>query len=150
MNTTDETASMLAEVRAANAELSRRAVAPLWYHPALGLLCGGAVAIHAAPIGARLVYMLAFGLGLILLVKAYRRKTGLWVSGFRRGRTRWLTFSMVPVAMGTLWLTSWLEWERGVQGAFLIGGAGLAVLTTAYGFAWEALFRRDMREGGSL
>jgi len=150
MDPANDTASMLAEVRAANAELARRAVAPLWYHPTLGLLCGGAVAIQAAPIGARLVYMLAFALGLILLVKAYRRKTGLWVSGFRPGRTLWLTVSMVPVAMGTLWLTSWLEWERGVQGAFLIGGAGLAVLTTAYGFAWEALFRRDLRDESRL
>jgi hypothetical protein len=141
---------LLDEVRAANDELAKRAVAPVWYHPALGLLSGGYVAVQAAPIAARLIYLAVFLLGLAGLVHAYRRKTGMWVSGFRAGRTRWVAIALMIVMILTYAVAAWLELRVGVHGAFLIGGAILAVVTTAQGFLWEAAFRRDLREDAGL
>jgi len=46
--TRDEDAlRMLAEVEAANTDMAERAKAPIWYHPALGLLMGGLCAVQA-------------------------------------------------------------------------------------------------------
>ena len=59
---------MLAEVEAARAELARRAVAPLWYHPALGLLTGGLVAVQGTQLSFVGAYYAAFSIGLVMLV----------------------------------------------------------------------------------
>lgn len=149
--TLDEDAlRMLAEVEAANADLAERAKAPVWYHPVLGLLAGGYVAVHAAPLVWRLVYAAAFFAGLFLLVQAYRRKTGMWVSGLRAGRTRWVAAALGVIMLLTFVTAAWLEWRAGVHGAFLVGGAFLVVVTTIQGFVWEAAFRADLRDGRPL
>lgn len=148
--TDPDTSRMLAEVRAANAELAKRAVAPIWYHPALGLLAGGYVAIQAAPIPAQLVYFAVFLLGLAGLVYAYRRKTGMWISGLRAGRTRWVAAALAVAMVATFGIAAWLERRVGIHGAFLVGGVVIAVITTVQGFVWEAAFRRDLREDAGL
>jgi hypothetical protein len=145
-----EAARMLAEVEAANAELARRAVAPLWYHPALGLLMGGMVAVQGAPLPFIGVYYAAFGIGLVLLIAAYRRRTGLWVSGYRPGRTRVVAFGLAATVALTLLGALWLQRTAGVAWALPLAGGVVAVITTVGGFVWEAAFRRDLREGGGL
>lgn len=148
--TDNDTARMLAEVQAANAELARRAVAPVWYHPALGLLAGGMIVVLAAPVAATLIYVLFFALSAGLLVAAYRRHTGLWINGYRKGRTRWVTIAMAAtyavIAVGCLWLAR----ERGMTWAPYVGGALVAVVVTAAGFLWEVAFRRDLRDESGL
>ncbi|WP_236627794.1 hypothetical protein [Caulobacter sp. B11] len=52
----NDPARMLAEVQAANAQLAQRARAPLWYHPALGLLMGGVAAVAGQPTPVILAY----------------------------------------------------------------------------------------------
>jgi len=148
--TAAETASMLAEVRAANAELARRAVAPVWYHPALGLLAGGLAVVQAADPPWAGVYYAAFSLGLLLLVAAYKKHTGLWVSGFRPGRTRTVAIALSVLLVGILLGTSVLARLGGVVWAPYAGGALVTILTTAAGFAWEAALRRDLAEGDRL
>jgi hypothetical protein len=146
----DDAARMLAEVQAANAELAKRAVAPVWYHPALGLLMGGMVLALNASTSWALVYYGVLLVGCALLVLAYRRKTGLWINGDRKGRTRWVAVGL-GMAFAVIGLASvWLHRERGQDWAPWAGAAAVFVLTTIGGFAWEAAFRRDLRDGGSL
>ena len=50
-------AEALAAVRAARADLARRAKAPLWYHPVLGLLTGGLIAVQVFPLrGGKMIF----------------------------------------------------------------------------------------------
>jgi hypothetical protein len=145
-----DAARMLAEVEAARGDLAHRARAPIWYHPVLGLLAGGLLAVQAAPLAARIAYLPLFAVGLILLVRAYRRKTGMWVSGFRAGRTRWVAVALLVAIWATMGVALWLEWQVGLRGALLVGGLIVTVATTIQGFVWEAAFRRDLDEGGGL
>jgi hypothetical protein len=146
----DDAARMLAEVQAANAELARRAVAPVWYHPALGLLAGGMVVALNAPAPWAMAYNVVFLVGCGLLVLAYRRKTGLWINGYRKGRTRWIAVGLgvgfAALALGGVWLKR----EHGLDWAPWAGGAAVFVLATIAGFGWEAAFRRDLRDGDAL
>ncbi len=149
--TRDEDAlRMLAEVEAANTDLAERAKAPIWYHPALGLLAGGMVAVQTQPILAKFIYYAVFLVGLVLLVRAYKRHTGMWVSGYRAGRTRWVAIGLAILTTLCAAISVWLALERDVVAAPWVFGALVAVIVTIGGFVWEAAFRADLRDGGSL
>lgn len=149
--TRDEDAlRMLAEVEAANTDLAERAKAPTWYHPALGVLIGGLIGVQALPIPLVVAFYAVYVAGLWLLVRAYKRHTGMWVSGYRAGRTRWVAVGLAALAtLGGL-ISLWLVHERGLTLAPLVFGALVAVIVTIGGFVWEAAFRADLRDGGSL
>ncbi|MEH0197735.1 hypothetical protein V7S57_21195 [Caulobacter sp. CCNWLY153] len=145
-----EAARMLAEVEAANADLARRARAPIWYHPALGLLTGGLVAVQGQAVPLMLGAYLVFVVGLLLLVRAYKRRTGLWINGYRAGRTRWVSVVLAVLTALSVLGSAWLTREHGLAAGPLVVGAVIAVIVTIGGFVWEAAFRRDLRDGGSL
>jgi len=145
-----DAARMLAEVEAANADLARRARAPVWYHPALGLLIGAVVAVQGQAVPLMLGVYAVFVVGLLLLVKAYKRRTGLWVSGYRAGRTRWVAVGLAVATALAVLGSALLVRERGLVAAPFVLGAVVAVIVTIGGFAWEAAFRRDLRDGAAL
>jgi O-antigen/teichoic acid export membrane protein len=148
---TDPDASrMLAEVQAANAELAKRAVAPIWYHPALGLMVGGLIAVQGSELTFLGAYYAVFSIGLVMLMAAYKKHTGLWINGYRPGRTRVVAIGLAVAVTLIMWGSLWLHRSAGVTWAMLLGGGVSAVITTAGGFVWEAAFRRDLRDGGSL
>lgn len=149
--TRDEDAlRMLAEVEAANADLAKRAKAPLWYHPALGLLIGALIAVQGQPTPILLAFYAAYIAGLALLVRAYKRHTGLWISGYRAGRTRWVALGLAALTTIGGVIAVWLLRERGLTSAPLVFGAIVAVIVTIGGFVWEAAFRADLRDGRPL
>lgn len=142
-----EAAQQLAGLQQTNAEMARRAVAPRWYHPALGGLAGMLIASNALSSGFRAAAFLLFFAGLVLLVQAYRRHTGLWVSGWRAGRTRWVSGTlgavMLLVSLGSMVVAR----EHDFPAAYLIGGGIVAAACTIAGPLWETAFRRDLADG---
>ncbi|NGM49336.1 hypothetical protein G5B46_06935 [Caulobacter sp. 602-2] len=145
-----EAARMLAKVEAVSTDLARRARAPIWYHPALGLLMGGLVAVQGQSFPVLIGYYLIFLLGLALLVRAYKRHTGMWVSGYRAGRTRWVAVGLAVLTALSLLLSAWLAREHALVAAPFVIGALAAGVVTIGGFVWEAAFRRDLRDGPAL
>lgn len=149
--TRDEDAlRMLAEIRAANTTMAERAKAPAWYHPALGLLMGGLVAVQGQPAPLMIAYYGVMVVGLALLVRAYRRHTGMWVNGYRAGRTRWVAIGLAAITIVANLISIWLVRERGLTLAPLVFGGLVAVIVTIGGFVWQAAFRADLRDGGAL
>src|SRR4051812_19326920 len=78
-------------VRHGQAAAADRLVTPAWYHPALGgleamlVLACGAEALWVLPVA-----LVLFSLGVGLLVKVYKTRTGMWISGYSAGRaSRW-------------------------------------------------------------
>ncbi|PZR35208.1 hypothetical protein [Caulobacter segnis] len=149
--TRDEDAlRMLAEVEAANADMAERAKAPVWYHPVLGLLMGGLAVAQAVPIVWQYAYFPICGLGIWLLVKSYVRKTGMWVYGYRAGRTRIVAVALATLTGATMLTSGWLFHMKHVSYAPYVAGAIIAVMATIGGFVWEAAFRADLRDGRPL
>lgn len=150
MTRDEDTLRMLAEVEAANADLAERAKAPAWYHPALGLLIGGLCAVQAASVAVMIGYYVVFLVGMALLIRAYKRHTGMWIGGYRAGRTRLVAVGLAVITTGLMLLSAWLFRERHEAVAPLVFGGLIAVFVTIGGFVWEAAFRADLRDGRSL
>ncbi|HXQ10211.1 MAG TPA: hypothetical protein VN805_04345 [Caulobacteraceae bacterium] len=128
----------------ARAALVDRARAPRWYHPALGLLVGGLIAAQAAPTAVSLAVLSIFCVGLVFLTQAYQRHTGMWISGMRKGRTRWVALATAAVAVALMLGGIYLQRGLGIGWAPLAAGPIAAVLVTAAGFVWEAAYRADL------
>jgi len=131
----------------ANRQMAERARGPAWISWAIAGLTGGLLAVQELPtawvIGYEVVAVVAIG----LLFRAYRQHTGMWIPGYRAGRTRWVALGSAAVFLVIFLGCVWLKRELGVQGACLAGGGLLAVLTFLKCKAWMAAYRRDLDLG---
>src|SRR5947209_16614233 len=118
-------AAQLAELRTDRAQLAERVVPPWWYDPCLGLVVFVLVSAMALRYDGWW-YFAALGAGVIglwALVSAYKRITGLWVSGLRRGRTRRVVRVWVPLYLAVVLAGLVADQEFGVRWAMPAAGA---------------------------
>ena len=92
MSPISETESLeaLNQIAAANREMAERVRAPGWYSWSLSLMMGGLAAVQEFPLPVIFGYEIAFFVALFFLIRAYKRKSGIWIPGYRAGRTRWV------------------------------------------------------------
>ena len=136
----------LDEAARAHAALALRARAPGWYHAVLGLMIGALLASMAGPTWLMLATDALFCLGLVLMIAAYRRHTGMWINGYRAGRTRVVAFATAFLAAGIMLACVWAKTERGLWLSPLIGAPVVAALVTAAGYIWERAYRADLAD----
>ena len=92
-----------------------------------------AAVVVLAVVGVRVVYVV------------FRRTTGVWVNGFRRGRTRkvigvWLAVYALVVAVG-----SGAEFALGWRGAMAVAGAVLGVVVAFINRWWMRVYAAELR-----
>lgn len=140
-------AAQLAALQADRTALAERAqAAPWWYDALLSLLLFGflssyALHDHWASLAAVAVFLLCLR-GMMVL---YRRLTGFWVNGFRKGLTRraalvWVVVA-VAVIIGGFVVDETLDWTP----AMPVTGAVLAVVLFAVNRWWARLYVADLR-----
>ncbi len=140
-----EDLAIIAEARAAVAD---RLITPWWYHPVFGLLLAGYVlGVSLGDTNAKLTTSLMFFTACLVLATAYRRLTGVWVSGFDAGPAgRWAKAlgAVLGVTAAAGWaITSWtdLSWPAWCLAAVaLIAGIGL-------GRRFDTALRAQLRAG---
>jgi Na+-transporting NADH:ubiquinone oxidoreductase subunit NqrB len=140
----NEPREQLELIAAANRRMVEQAKAPGWYHWVLGVLMGGLCAADELPMPWPAAYIpVALG-GLVWLIRAYRRRTGMWIPGYRAGRTRWVAFSSAAL-VGLIFLAAIVISRRtGLHGVYLAGGVLIALAAVLRGHAWEKAYRRDL------
>ena len=136
--------AQLATLQAQRTALAERATTPWWYDALLGLLLFGFVASYSldntwVTLAAVAVFLLCLR-GMVVL---YRRLTGFWVDGFRRGPTRraiavWIVGSLAVLGAGFL-----AEDHR--RGSMVIAGAVLAVGLVLVNRWWGRLYAAELR-----
>lgn len=141
-------AAQLAALRSDRAQLAVRVVPPWWYDPCLGFV--GFVFVSAISLrNAGWWYFAALGvgvLGLWALVTAYKRITGLWVSGLRPGRTRRIVRVWVPGYLAVAVAGLIADREFGVRWAMVAAGAVVGVALTFLGRWWTRIYVAELRE----
>jgi hypothetical protein len=139
-------AEQLAAVTDARAAVAGRLITPWWYHPILGLLLAGYVlGMGLGNTGVRLAAAVLFVAGGSALANAYRRLTGVWVSGLDAGRaSRWAIGmgALVGVIAVTAWIigaSTELRWP--VWSLAAVGLVGTVVLGRRFDSALRAQLR---------
>ena len=134
----------LATLQAQRTALADRAMQPWWYDALLGLLLFGFISSYALhDTWVTLAALVVFLLSLRGMVALYRRLTGFWVDGFRRGPTRraivvWVVLVLAVLGGGFAADEHW-------RGAMVVAGAVLGVGVAAVSRWWTRLYVAELR-----
>jgi len=142
--TYEEARAALAAKTLAEQDLARIATCPPWRHAAFAVLETALVCSPLAPVGGRYAILAALFVGIILIVRSDRRRLGVFVNGYRRGRTRMVVMPLLMVVIGLYVLSSLaaLEWHM----------PWISVVCSAITFPacyfgsmiWQQVFRREL------
>src|SRR5579859_2493670 len=112
MTPTSDADAALAAMRESRERLAQAVDCPPERHLVFALLLGGLVAGQAAPpLGAIAIECLLLA-GVLAVIAWDRRRTGMFINGYRAGRTRYVTLALLLFALAALALTLWLKVDR--------------------------------------
>ncbi|MBD8737735.1 hypothetical protein [Sphingomonas sp. CFBP 13706] len=139
-----EAAQSLELMRTTRGALAARAKWSLARHAAVGLLLGGLIAGYALPGPWPMVLAGACMAATAMVVARDRRRDGFFVSGYRSGRTWWVTFAMLLVGLAALVGAIVLKQRYGITWAPVAIGGGMAVFATIMSIVWERMYRQEL------
>ena len=139
-----EAADALAAIRTSRSHLVAACDTPPSRHLAFAGLMGSLVACPAVALPWRFGVLSAILIGLALVIRWDRRRTGMFVNGYRAGRTRTVTFIMLAFCLALYAISVWLADGRHLILPSL--GLGLLAMTGAFlgSRAWCRTFAREM------
>lgn len=145
----EEARAALAAVDQSRSAIAERLYTPWWYHPVLGLLVGGLVTVALAGVGSSVLMsvLVAYSAGLAVIVTVYRRKTGVWLSGFeggpkaRRSAFRFFAGLLLAVVIGAVFAIGLeIRWTAPIVGLVA------AVAMVVWGRRFDKSVRAELRE----
>ena len=120
---------------------------PIWRHFAGGLLMTLMVAAVALPRDVAAVVFVTAMVLMLLIVRDDKKRHGMFVSGYQRGRTVWIVAAIIVLILSALFivLTQFEDptddpWFWVTLSIVALGTAGLSRI-------WERVYRGDVREG---
>ena len=139
-----EALSALDAKRDAERSLAAAAHCPPWRHAVFGAIMGTLVASPAVALPYRFG-VLAVVLALIpLIVRSDRKRTGMFINGYRRGKTRWVTFAMLAAVLGLYAFSVHAALENGDRLTSVLLGLLAAVGASLGSVLWQRVFVREM------
>lgn len=141
-----EAAQALEALRRSRAELAAAADCPPLRHMAFAGLLGGITASQAAPVPWTLVIEGAMMAGVALVVMWDRRRTGMFINGYRAGRTRPLTFTLLGVTLALLAVGLWLKTSLGLIWGPVACGVATALIAYYASRWWQRIYKRELEE----
>lgn len=141
-------AQALEHVRAARAAVAERATCPAWKHPVMGGLMGALVVAQVGPAPLTFAIEGVCALGAAALFSIGRQK-GMWVNGYRRGRTRPVIFAFVAAFVLIMIAAAVLRRSYDLWWAPFVGGLVTFVLGTCASLKVNQVYRRELLSGES-
>jgi hypothetical protein len=91
--------SALAAKQYAEAQMARAATCPPWRHAIFGLMMGGLVASPAFEMPIRMSILVIILACIPIIVQSDRKRTGMFINGYRRGKTRIVAIGILLVEL---------------------------------------------------
>ncbi|WP_294250170.1 hypothetical protein [uncultured Sphingomonas sp.] len=146
MSSVAEAQQALAQIHASRAQLARVAHCPPARHLAFAALEAGLVASPAAA-PYQLVALVPLVLGLVLIVRWDRQRLGMFINGYRRGRTRRVIAAFLPV-LGALYGASvYFVFAKQEIWPSLLLAAVMFGIATYMSIVWQRVFVRELEDG---
>ena len=145
---TDSTqaAAALSAMRESRERLAAAATCPPERHLVFAGLMGGLVASSAAPPVGQIAIEVALLVGVGLVIYWDRRRTGMFINGYRAGRTRSLTLALLAFSLAAFGLGDWLKLGFGLVWAPLVLGPITAAVAFIASLAWQRIYLRELKE----
>lgn len=141
---TFEALSALDAKRAAEAQMARAATCPPWRHVVFGLLFGGLIASPAFEFPIRMAILVAILCCIPLIINSDRKRVGMFINGYRRGKTRIVAFATLVVELSLYFVSVVRALDHNDHLTSLL----LAVPAIAVGILgsllWQRVFVREM------
>ena len=143
MTTQDQAMAALEATREAERQLAAAVACPPWRHALFGAIMGALVATPALPLALRFGALVLILIAIAMIVQADRRRMGMFVNGYRRGRT---LFVAIPLLAATLVLYLFSA-RAGAAGDLLTPlwlGLAAFVVAVVGSVAWQRVFVREL------
>jgi uncharacterized membrane protein len=139
-----EALSALDAKRHAEAQMARAATCPPWRHAVFGLLMGALVASPAFDTTIRTTILVLILCCLPIIVHSDRKRTGMFINGYRRGKTLLVTFGILAVELSLYFVSLVRGLEHHDHGTPLLLGALAVAIGIAGSLIWQHVFVREM------
>jgi len=144
MTINEEAQAALAAKKDADRHLAETVTCPPWRHGVFGLVMGALVATPALPLALRFGAMVLILVAIAAIVQADRRRMGVFVNGYRRGKTLVVSIVMLAAVLA-LYLVSARAGLAGDHLTPLALGAAAFVLSVIGSVVWQRVFIGELR-----
>lgn len=147
MNNSEDPRDALAALESTNDRLARRMRWPIWRHFAGGLLMTLMVAAVALPRDVAAVVFVTAMVLMLLIVRDDKKRHGMFVSGYQRGRTVWIVAAIIVLNLSALVIVLTQFEDPTDDSWFWVTLSIVALGTSGLSWIWERVYRGDVREG---
>ena len=144
MTINEEAQAALAAKKDADRRLAETVTCPPWRHGVFGLVMGALVATPALPLALRFGAIVLILVAIAAIVQADRRRMGVFVNGYRRGKTLVVSIVMLAAVLA-LYLVSARAGLAGDHLTPLALGAAAFVLSVIGSVVWQRVFIGELR-----
>jgi hypothetical protein len=142
--TYEEARAALAAKSLAEQDLARLGTCPPWRHAAFAALETALVVTPLVPVTARFAILALAFFGIFLIVRSDRRRLGVFINGYRRGRTRMVVVPLLLAVLGLYALSTFaaLEWHL----PWVSLACAVITFPVCYvgSVVWQQVFRREL------
>ena len=139
-----EARSALEAKRQAEAQMARAAQCPPWRHALFGLLMGGLIASFAFEFVVRTAILVIILACLPIIIHSDRNRTGMFINGYRRGKTRLVIAGILLAWLPIYALSVYCALDLHNHVAPLLLGVVGLVVTAIGSVIWQRVFVREM------
>jgi hypothetical protein len=136
--------SALDAKRTAEAQMAKAATCPPWRHAVFGLMMGGLIASPAFDYLIRFAILAGLLCLIPIIIRSDRRRTGMFINGYRRGKTRIVVTCIMVVELGLYAIGVERSVDHGDHLTPLLLGAAGVVIGIAGSLLWQRVFVREM------
>jgi uncharacterized membrane protein len=141
---TFEALSALDAKRQAEAQIARAANCPPWRHAVFGAMMGALIASFAFEFVLRTAILVIVLVCIPIIVRSDRKRMGMFINGYRRGKTRWVAFGILAIWLALYGVSVHYALDRGNHAVPLVLGLAGFAIGTAGSVLWQRVFVREM------